>query len=192
MPYLKSKASFIEPMLCLAATSLPEAPEWQYELKLDGYRTLAFKTRGKVELRSRNNKDFASRYPSIAEAFREIPDDTVVDGELVAFDPSGRPSFNALQNYGSSTVPLFYYAFDLLMLSGRDLRSEPLGKRRELLRTKLLPLLNEPIRYSPTLEAPLRLKTSRFLITLSMSSSRTASSIFPPTRIEYSMKHSES
>jgi DNA ligase D-like protein (predicted ligase) len=126
------------------------------ELKLDGYRPLAFKTRGRVEIRSRNDKDFASRYPSIAQALQKIPDETIIDGELVAFDESGRPSFNRLQNYGSSTVPLFYYAFDLLMISGRDLRSVPLEKRRELLRTNLLPLLKEPIRYSPTLEAPLK------------------------------------
>jgi ATP-dependent DNA ligase len=53
-------------------------------------------------------------------------------------------------------VPIYYYAFDAMMLSGRDLRSEPLEKRRELLRTKILSLLKEPIRYSPTLEAPLK------------------------------------
>lgn len=155
MPPPKSKASFIAPMLCLATTSLPQSDEWQYELKLDGYRALAFKTGGKVNLRSRNNKDFVSRYPSIAHALQNIPDETVVDGEIVAFDGSGRPSFNALQNYGSSTVPLFYYAFDLLMLSGRDLRSEPLEKRRELLRTKILSRLKDPIRYSPTLDSTL-------------------------------------
>jgi DNA ligase D-like protein (predicted ligase) len=156
MPPLKSKASFIEPMLCLPTSSLPEGAEWEYELKLDGYRTLAFKSRGTVELRSRNNKDFASRYPSIAHALNKLPDETILDGELVAFDESGRPSFNKLQNYGSSTVPLFFYAFDLLMISGRDLRSEPLEKRRELLRTKVLSLLREPIRYSPRLEASLK------------------------------------
>jgi DNA ligase D-like protein (predicted ligase) len=154
MPTLRSKASFIEPMLCLATSSLPDGDEWQYELKLDGYRALAFKSRGKVELRSRNNKEFASRYPSVAQALQKIPDETVLDGEVVAFDPSGRPSFNALQNYGSSTVPIFYYIFDLLMLSGRDIRSETLEKRRELLRMKVLSRLKDPIRYSPTLDAP--------------------------------------
>jgi DNA ligase D-like protein (predicted ligase) len=156
MPPPKSKASFVEPMLCLAASSLPEGAEWQYELKLDGYRALAFKSRARVELRSRNNKDFASRYVSITEALRKLPDETVVDGEIVAFDQSGRPSFNRLQNYGSSNVPLFFYAFDLLMLERRDIRSEPLERRRELLRTKILSKLKEPIRYSPTLDGPLK------------------------------------
>jgi ATP dependent DNA ligase domain len=102
---LKSNASFIEPMLCLSTSSLPEREQWQYELKLDGYRALAFNTEGKVDLRSRNNKDFATRYPVIAHALQKIPDETTLDGELVAFDDSGRPSFNKLQNYGSSNVP---------------------------------------------------------------------------------------
>jgi ATP-dependent DNA ligase len=106
-----------------------------------------------MELLSRNDKGFTSCYPSISQALQNIPDETILDGELVAFDESGRPSFNRLQNYGSSNVPLSYYAFDLLILSGRDIRSEPLKKRRELLRTKILSLLKDPMRYSPTLDS---------------------------------------
>jgi ATP-dependent DNA ligase len=106
-----------------------------------------------MELLCRNDKGFTSRYPSIAQALQNIPDETILDGELVAFDESGRPSFNRLQNYGSSNVPLSYYAFDLLILSGRDIRSEPLEKRRELLRTKILSPLKDPMRYSPTLDS---------------------------------------
>jgi ATP dependent DNA ligase domain len=78
------------------------------ELKLDGYRALAIKARGQVRLRSRNDKDFTSRYSTIAEALRPMPDDTIVDGEIVAFDASGRPSFNMLQNFGSSSVPFTF------------------------------------------------------------------------------------
>ncbi len=69
-------------------------------------------------------------------------------------DDSGRPSFNTLQNYAAGH-PIFYYAFDLLVLEGRDFRSEPLAKRRELLSSKVLPKLAEPIRYSPTLDGSL-------------------------------------
>jgi ATP-dependent DNA ligase len=128
-----TKARFFDPMLLLPTNSLPEGEDWAYELKLDGYRAIAFKNNGRVHLRSRNNKDFAVRYPAIASALQKLPDETVIDGEIVAFDDSGRPSFNTLQNFGSSTVPIFYYAFDLLILRGRDVRFDALERRRELL-----------------------------------------------------------
>jgi bifunctional non-homologous end joining protein LigD len=142
-------------MLLLATSSLPDSPGWAYELKLDGYRAIGFKTAGKAYLRSRNNKDFTTRYPAIAKALQQLPAETVIDGEVVAPDPSGRPSFNALQNSASSAQPIYFYAFDLLVLAGRDLRSQPLVARREMLRTKVCPKLSEPIRYSPELEASL-------------------------------------
>ena len=75
-----------------------------------------------------------------------MPDETVLDGEIVALDESGRPSFNVLQNYGSSDAPIFYYVFDLLVLAGRDVMTETRDKRRHLLDTKVLPRLVEPIR----------------------------------------------
>ncbi len=151
----KTPASFIEPMLLLATSSLPDADGWLYELKLDGYRAIGFKTGGKAYLRSRNNKDFNARYPAIAKALQKLPAETVIDGEVVALDPSGRPSFNALQNSASFAQPIYFYAFDLLVLAGRDLRSQPLVARREMLRTKVCPKLSEPIRYSQDLEASL-------------------------------------
>jgi bifunctional non-homologous end joining protein LigD len=80
-------------MLCLSASSLPEGPEWEHELKLDGYRALAFKAGSTVQLRSRNDKDFGDRFPGICAALAALPTDTVVDGEVVALDHSGRPSF---------------------------------------------------------------------------------------------------
>src|SRR5580698_8732105 len=127
------KAGFIEPMLLLRTEKLPEGADWQYELKLDGYRTLAIKAGGKVHLRSRNDNDFNARYPSIVKALALMPDDTVIDGEVVALDEDGRPSFNKLQNYGSAGVPLHFFIFDLLILDGRDVMAEPLLKRRELI-----------------------------------------------------------
>jgi bifunctional non-homologous end joining protein LigD len=142
-------------MLLLANNSLPDSAQWAYELKLDGYRAIGFRNTGKAQLRSRNNKDFTTRYPAIAKALQQLPAETVIDGEVVALDRSGRPSFNALQNSASSAQPIYFYAFDLLVLAGRDVRSQPLAARRELLRTKVLPKLSEPIRYSPDLEASL-------------------------------------
>jgi DNA ligase D-like protein (predicted ligase) len=142
-------------MLLLRTDSLPSGEQWSYELKLDGYRAIAFKRSDGVYLRSRNNNDFNRRYPEVVKALGGLPQNTVVDGEIVAFDQEGRPSFNALQNYGSASGPVIYYIFDLLVLSGDDVRREPLQKRRELLAKKVLPKLAEPVRYSAPLDADL-------------------------------------
>src|SRR5215470_3802917 len=155
MPANTTKTGFVEPMLLLATSDLPEGDSWTYELKLDGYRAIAFKTNGRAQLRSRNNKEFNRKYPNVAAALAELPDETVIDGEIVALDESGRPSFNLLQNYGSSDSPIFYYVFDLLILSGHDVMFEPLGKRRDLLRKHVLPKLKDPIRESLQLNAAL-------------------------------------
>jgi bifunctional non-homologous end joining protein LigD len=142
-------------MLRLHTEKLPQGPDWLYELKLDGYRALAIKTGGKLHLRSRNDHDFTGRYPEIAAALRSLPDETVIDGEVVALDEQGRPSFNLLQNFGSSSTPLIYYVFDAPIVSGRDVLRETLDARRELLERVVLPLLDEPIRYSQELNADL-------------------------------------
>ena len=130
MPRKKAKASFIEPMLLLRTDKLPEGPDWLIELKLDGYRALAIKSGGTVKLRSRNDNNFNSRYLAILRALASMPDETVIEGEVVALDEDGRPSFNTLQNYGAAGVPLHFFIFDLLMLQGREVIGEPLVKRR--------------------------------------------------------------
>jgi ATP-dependent DNA ligase len=71
------------------------------------------------------------------------------------FDDDGRPSFNALQNYGSAAAPVIYYVFDVMVLAGRDVMREALEKRRELLEQKVLPKLVEPVRYASSLDAAL-------------------------------------
>ena len=149
------KARFIDPMLLLKTEKLPEGPDLLYEIKLDGYRSIVFKTGGKVYLRSRNDNDFAARYPAIAKALQTMPDETVIDGEVVALDNDGKPSFQLLQNHGSSKAPLIFYAFDVMILSGRDVMGEKLETRRGLLETKVLPKIAEPIRYSGALDAKL-------------------------------------
>src|SRR5580704_2928145 len=129
----KVKAQFIEPMLLLRTDKLPEGPEWVFELKFDGYRALAIKSGGKVQLRSRNDNDFSSRYLGIVKALAAMPDETVIDGEVVALDEDGRPSFNLLQNYGSAGAPLHFFIFDVLVLKGRGVMGESLTERRRLL-----------------------------------------------------------
>ena len=119
-------------MLLLRTEKLPDGSDWVHELKFDGYRALAIKSGGKLQLRSRNDNDFTPRYPSIAKALSPMSDETVIDGEVVALDSEGRPSFNMLQNYGSAGVLLHFFIFDLLVLKGKDVMAEPLMKRREL------------------------------------------------------------
>jgi bifunctional non-homologous end joining protein LigD len=142
-------------MLLLRTNKLMEGANWQYKVKLDGYRAIAFKSGGNVHLRSRNDKDFNHRYPAIMKALSAMPDETIIDGEILALDSSGRPSFNALQNYGSSQRPILYYVFDVTVLAGQDIMGEPLKRRRGLLQTCILSRLHEPIRESPVLEASL-------------------------------------
>jgi bifunctional non-homologous end joining protein LigD len=109
-----------------------------------------------VQLRSRNDNDFSRRYPEIVKALGSLPDESVVDGELVAFDASGRPSFNRLQNSGSDPAPVAYYVFDVLVLAGRNPIGESLAVRRGVLETKVLPRLKEPVRYFAPLNGSLR------------------------------------
>jgi DNA ligase D-like protein (predicted ligase) len=149
-------AKFIQPMLLLRKEKLPESEDYQYELKFDGYRALAIKSGGKIQLRSRNDNDFNARYPGIVKALAPLPDDTVIDGEIVALDPEGKPSFNLLQNHGSSGARIHFFIFDLLVLKGRDVMGKSLTERRELLEMHIFPKMEEPIRYSPVLEAGLK------------------------------------
>ena len=131
----KTKAAFIEPMLLLRTENLPQGADWSYEIKLDGYRALAIKTGGKVQLRSRNDNDFTERYSSLPLHY---PLCRTKRFWTVKWPRSmrGRPSFNLLQNYGSSKAPLVFFVFDLLILKGRNVMTEPLCQRRTLRRAR--------------------------------------------------------
>jgi DNA ligase D-like protein (predicted ligase) len=149
----KIRACFIEPMLCLAVEKLPEGPDWQYEVKLDGYRAIGVRTTAGVELWSRNKRDFARRFPNVARALEALPVETVLDGEVVAVDCDGKPSFSSLQNFGNGAAAILFYVFDAPLLAGADLRSEPLATRREMLRDLISPKLPDTIRFSETFDA---------------------------------------
>jgi bifunctional non-homologous end joining protein LigD len=131
--------AFIEPMKALLVDSPPPG-EWIYEIKFDGFRALAFKDRKGTRLLSRNQKDFAERFPSVYEAIADLAvEDVILDGEIVALDDRGRSSFQLLQAYnlGEQRPPILFFAFDLLRLKGRDLRDLPLTERQAELKRLL-------------------------------------------------------
>ena len=119
-------------MTALLVDRLPEGGNWLYEVKLDGYRALIVKNGARLEIRSRNEKDLTLAYPSVAAAgMRLNAHSAIVDGEIVAVDPSGRPSFQALQHRAAHpNYTVVFYAFDLLHLDGADLTSLTLDERR--------------------------------------------------------------
>jgi len=154
-PSLKSRPvlDFIEPMKAKPASSPPKG-QWIYEIKLDGFRALALKESGSVRLLSRNNKALGERFPEVVKAVAQLAaQEAVLDGEIVALDSKGRPSFQLLQacELQPERPPIYFYAFDLLWLDGQDLKQVALASRKALLQTLVK---NAPpvIRYSASLD----------------------------------------
>ena len=148
----KTEASFVEPMECLSVSKLPEGLEWIWEIKFDGYRALAVKSGTGVALFSRRRKSLNSQFPYIVEALADLPAGTVVDGEVVAIDESGRPDFNLLQNFRAEASRIRYYIFDLLCWEDRDLTHVPMVERRALLKS-LVVIPDKRIRIADYFEA---------------------------------------
>lgn len=125
---------FFEPMMArLEKQPLPG--RWQYEIKYDGFRALAFLSGVSCRLMSRNGKDFSARFPEIMRSLAAFKlENTVLDGEIVAVDAKGVSSFQLLQAYEMGHTPqLAYYVFDLPQHNGEDLRGLPLEDRRKRL-----------------------------------------------------------
>ena len=134
----------IPPMLATPSASLPEGPEWLFELKWDGVRALLFWADGQVKLLSRTGRRIEKQYPELAEVSPALSGSSaILDGEIVALDERGRPSFGLLQPRIGATPkavgqlshqqPVIYFVFDLLYLNGYDLRVAPLSERKRLL-----------------------------------------------------------
>ncbi|HWP60450.1 MAG TPA: DNA ligase D [Candidatus Acidoferrales bacterium] len=146
------RVSAAEQALMLAATAAKpfSGKSWLFEIKYDGVRVLALREKERVELYGRGRNRVTERYPEIARALKALPATSfVLDGELIALDESGRPSFQRLQQrmhlsapgdirFRALAVPVTGVFFDCLSLEGYDLRSLPLLKRKELLH-ELLP-----------------------------------------------------
>lgn len=135
---------------------------WIYEPKLDGIRAVAMIRDGEVSLVSRNGLDLSASYPSIVKELSAYQEDLIFDGEIIALDDRGRPSFQHLQQRSGLTrgmdvkaaetrVPVYYYVFDIVYLSGRRLEGVKLGDRKALLKQTLVPTNN--IRFVETLAA---------------------------------------
>jgi bifunctional non-homologous end joining protein LigD len=140
---------FVEPMKATLIDSMPPG-SWLFEIKFDGYRALALRGGNQTRILSRNQKDLGKKFQIIADSIAGLNvQDAVLDGEIVALDDKGRPSFQLLQGFDMGLVrpPIAFYAFDLLRLNGKDLRGLPIEERK----AKLAALLKTPpaaIRYS--------------------------------------------
>jgi bifunctional non-homologous end joining protein LigD len=135
----------VVPMLAKLAPLPADDAGWAVEVKWDGVRAIAYCRPGRLELQTRNLNTVTDSYPEVRRLSRQIgARDAVLDGELVAFDEGGRPSFERLQQRIHQTSdaivrrrmkshPVTYLVFDLLYLDGRNLMGEPYSARRELL-----------------------------------------------------------
>ena len=136
-------AGFIAPMLATLTQDRFTDPGWIFERKLDGVRAIAVHDRRGAALWSRNEKRMDATYPEIVDAVAaRTPSDTVLDGEIVAFD-GPQTSFARLQGRiglhdpdaaRATGIPVFLYLFDVLVLEGRDVTALPLRERKRLLR----------------------------------------------------------
>jgi len=141
-------------MMAKLTDKLPEGEHWTYEVKWDGYRALLLKDHGHVQLRSRNDNNLTVTYPTIHAAALKLKAETaLLDGEIVALDPNGKPSFQALQHRSAyRNYAIVFYAFDLLHLDGVDLTTIPLEERRKRLPRVVKGsgvLLSEPLPGNP-------------------------------------------
>src|SRR5581483_8748451 len=135
----------MKPMLAEAGHDAFDSPEWTFEPKLDGVRTLAYVSTDGTRLFSRTARDQTAQYPELGNlATYVLGVHAVLDGEIVALDAKGQPSFGLLQqriNLGSVTeieqirksIPVHFYVFDILWLDGRNLCPDPLTERRRVL-----------------------------------------------------------
>ena len=138
------------PMLATLAEDIPKEKGWLFEVKWDGYRTLAYLRGGEVKLVSRRDNDLTERFASVARALPGAirTPDAVLDGEVCAIDEDGRASFSAMQQGGAN---LLYYVFDVLELDGEPLVRLPYTERQERLREVLDPK-NKVVRLSDAFE----------------------------------------
>jgi bifunctional non-homologous end joining protein LigD len=139
----------IHPMLATSVAKAFDDPDWLFEIKWDGYRAVVFIEDGRVRLVSRNQNDLTAQFPELGSLPQFVnAERAILDGEIVALDEEGRPSFSLMQQRTGfqpgkrrlarrEGVPVIYYAFDLLYLDGLDLRRVALEQRKQLLQDRI-------------------------------------------------------
>lgn len=141
----------IKPMLAETVDKAFEKKGWLFEMKWDGYRTIAEIDSGAVHLYSRNGQSFDEKFAEVSRSLKKFPGNAVLDGEAVVVDKEGKPNFGWLQDYPKSKQgELIYYVFDILHYDGYNMRNLPLIERKELLK-KILPDLAN-VKYSDHIE----------------------------------------
>ena len=162
-PVKRAMPTAIYPMLAESVEEAFNDDNWLFEIKWDGYRAVAFIENGKVRLVSRNQNELTARYPELHELAKFIQaKNAILDGEVVALDEEGRPSFSLMQQRtgfrapgkraaARADVPVLYFAFDLIYLDGYDWRRMPLESRKEKLKSILK--TEDVVRYSDHYEA---------------------------------------
>jgi bifunctional non-homologous end joining protein LigD len=146
----KPMPAVIHPMLATSVAEAFDNPDWLFEIKWDGYRAVAFVDDGRVRLVSRTQNDLAAQFPELGTLPQFLKAErAILDGEIVALDDQGRPSFSLMQQRTGfqpgkprrlqrrEGVPVIYYAFDLLYLDGFDLRRVALELRKQLLQERI-------------------------------------------------------
>lgn len=129
------------PQLATLATKVPEGKDWIYELKLDGYRLLAFADGKRARMLTRKGNDWTTKFATVAASIGDIACPAILDGEVCVVRDNGTTDFQALQNAigDGRNAKLVYFVFDMPWCNGYDLRATPLHERKELLKRVLAP-----------------------------------------------------
>jgi bifunctional non-homologous end joining protein LigD len=143
----KAPPAFLEPQLATLVDDVPIGTSWLHEIKYDGYRLLLGVGEGVATAWTRNGLDWSDKFKTLVKAAARLPAGCLIDGEAVALDDEGRPSFQLLQStLKGGGAPLAFYAFDLLVDRGEDIRKLPNIERKERLAV-LLEGVSPPILY---------------------------------------------
>jgi bifunctional non-homologous end joining protein LigD len=149
---------FIPPCSPIAAKKVPAGEAWLHEVKFDGYRVQVHKHGRDVVTYSRNGHGFTERFAIIAQLLRELPAKTaVLDGEIVANNPAGAPDFRKLHRRSAEAGDLHLWVFDVLALNGKDVRAQPLLKRKDRLEGLLARFDCPTVRVSEVFEDGIKL-----------------------------------